>query len=132
MTTYNVRLQGSDGKEYITSFAGLLADLKNELSFEEKRGWTNVTRKLREDVDRLNDIILEEVLVPKAKDAVIEFLKDNPDVQTRSFYDKQWLDILRSHAWYIAQQELEEEGKIVSVSHGRGRNRTWNLKETKL
>lgn len=58
---------------------------------------------------------------------MLQFLKDYPNVCTRNFYHDDWGVGERSLAGYHAQEELELEGKIVSQSHGRGRNRTWRL-----
>jgi len=99
------------------------------MTYDEKYGWTGVTRALREDVNNLRDVILSEILVPKAKDVILQFLKDNPNVETREFCHKDWRFGERNLAWYRAKEELEAEGKIVSESHGRGQNRTWKIKE---
>lgn len=127
--TYKVKLHGSDGKEYVTTYEGLWKDLKQHMTFDEKLGWNGVTKGLREDVTRLRDLLLSEILIPKAKTEVLKFLKENPDVQTRSFYHKAWSHGERINAWYYAKQELEAQGLIVPTSHGAGHNRTWNLKK---
>lgn len=130
MVTYKVKLEGSDGKKYAQTYEGLWDSLKNEMSYEEKWGWNTTTKSLREDVNKVRDLLLSELLIPKAKEAVLAFLKENPDVQTRNFYHKDWKLGLRGSAWYFAQEQLEAEGKFVSESHGKGQNRTWKLKET--
>ena len=100
------------------------------MTWDEKLGWNNVTRTLREDLNKLRDSMLAEILIPKAKIAILEFLKENPNVGTRSFYHKAWLSGERRNAWYYAKQELEAEGKIIATSHGSGKDRTWNIKES--
>jgi len=127
MVEYKIWLQGSDGKSYVIPYSTLWDILKEQMSYDEKFGWNDVTRNLREDVNQIQDTLLREVLIPKAKTAIIEFLKENPNVPTRNFYDKAWSLWRRSNAWYYAKQELEAEGVIVSESHGRGQNRTWKL-----
>lgn len=131
MVEYKVKLEGSDGKSYVISFAGLWKQLKAVMTYDEKQGWNGVTRATRQDLNKLRDLVLLEVLIPKAKEEMLTFLKDNLDVQTRSFYHTAWEFGDRLIAWYKAKQELEAEGRIVSESHGRGQNRTWKLKEVK-
>lgn len=129
MTKYKVELEGSDGKKYVISYEGLWDALKNIMSYEEKTGWNDATRSLREDVNEVSDLLLSELLIPKAKEAILTFLKDNPNVQTRNFYHKDWERGKRSNAWYYAKEQLETGGEIVSESHGKGQNRTWKLRE---
>ena len=130
MVEYKIKLEGSDGKPYVITYGGLWAAFKREaMTYEERMGWTDATRKLREDVNRLSDLVLSEILVPKAREAVLAFLKENPNVETRSFYHKAWQHRERSYAWEKAKEELEAEGRIISKSHGRHQNRTWKLKE---
>jgi len=127
MTKFKVKLEGSDGNSYVITFEGLWRNLKENMTYDEKMGWNDVSRSLREDVNRLRDLLLSEILVPKAKMEMLKFLKENPNVQTKSFYSKAWSHGERINAWYLAQQELEAEGLIISKSQGRGHNRTWNL-----
>ena len=125
-----MKLEGSDGKPYVISYLGLWQVLKEQMNFEEKLGWNKVTKSLREDVTKLRDSMLAEILIPKAKIAILEFLKENPNVGTGSFHHQAWLSGERSNAWYYAKQELEAEGKIIATSHGSGKDRTWNIKES--
>lgn len=129
MVEYKVKLEGSDGGSYVITYEGLWNNLKTAMSYDEKKGWNDVTRALRQDYNKLSDLILSELLVPKAKEAIINFLTEHPNIRTRNFYLKEWLGY-KSIAWYRAQEELEAEGKIVSESHGRGQNRTWKIKES--
>lgn len=128
VVTYNVKLKGSDGNNYVISYEDLKADLDALKSFDEKNGWNNVTRHLREDVNKLEESLLAEILIPKAKQAILEFLKDNPNVKTRAFYHKAWETGYRRNAWDYAKEELEADGIIVSESHGKSKNRTWKIK----
>ena len=128
---YKVKLQGSDGKDYVITYGGLWSTIKSDvMSFDEKLGWDDVTRSLRKDVNALEELIYSELLIPKARIAVKQFLKENPNVETKRFYHEDWKVGKRWSAWYYAKQELELEGIIVSESHGKGRNRTWKLKES--
>lgn len=126
---YKVRVRGADGAEYLLTYQGLWNRLQKCRTFDEKFGWNKVTRAMRKDVNKLRDLFLSEILFPQAKQAILSFLKEHPNVQTRNFHDKKWVG-LRANAWYYAQEQLEAEGKIVSESHGRGKNRTWKLKES--
>lgn len=126
--TYQIKLRGSDGKDYRIAYEGLWDRLQECRGYFEQLGWSNVTRGLRDDVNKLQNILLSEILIPQGKEAILNFLKEKPNVQTRNFHDKKWLG-LRGIAWSYAKEELEAEGKIISVSHGQGKNRTWNIKE---
>ena len=126
---YKVKLEGSDGKSYVITYEGLWQSLKNQMTYEEKTGWNEVTKTLREDSNKLRKILLTEILIPKAREEMIRFLKENPNIETRSFYSKAWQSDERLLAWYHAKEELEREGIIVSESQGRGKNRTWKIKE---
>jgi len=126
---YKVKLVGNDGKNYVITYESLWGQLKECMTYEEKIGWNTVSRSLRKDIDELKDTLLSEILIPKAKTEILKFLKENSNVQTRNFYHKAWNHGERLLAWYHGKEELELEGQIVSVSHGKGKNRTWKLKE---
>lgn len=125
---YQIRLQGSDGKNYLLTYEGLWERLQKCRSYDDVFGWNNVTRRLRDDINDLGDLFRSEILIPQAKQVILSFLQEHPNVQTRHFHDKKWVG-LRGIAWYYAKEQLEAEGQIVFESHGRGKNRTWNIKE---
>ena len=126
MVEYKVRLQGDDGKDYVITFADLLQRLKAQMPFGERIGWNGVTTRLRDDVDKIEECVRKEILTPKLKQAIISFLKEHPDTETRVLNNQAYsLPSLERNAWYYAKEELEEEGKIVSTSQGRGKNRLW-------
>lgn len=126
---YQIKLQGSDGKNYQITYEGLWNRLQECRGHYDKLGWSRVTRSLRDDVNDLKELFLSEILIPQAKQAILTFLKEHPHVETRNFYDKKWCVQLRLVAWYDAKEQLEAEGKIISESHGRGKNRTWSIRE---
>ncbi len=74
--------------------------------------------------------ILTEMLLPFfTKSALLDFVKENKDLNTRrlhSFLNKE--NQVLSRAFWYAKQELEKEGKIESVKQGRGKMRLWRLK----
>ena len=129
MVEYKVKLEGSDGRSYVITYEGLWQALKNQMIYEEKTGWNEVTKTLREDLNKLRKVLLTEILIPKAREEMIRFLKENPNVETRNFCSKAWLFGERLTAWRHAREELELEGIIVSESHGKGKNCTWKIKE---
>ena len=123
--TYKVRLLGSDGQKYLMSFE----ELRSRLLRADPE-WRNAVKILRQDVDELAKIIREEMLIPKMREEIVNFLKSNSDIQTRNFNDQGY--ILKGEkrlAWFRAKELLEAEGVIVSVKQGRGKNRLWKLKE---
>ena len=68
------------------------------------------------------------ILVPMKEYEIVGFLKNQDEVRTR---DLNWIGETRleRYASYKAFEKLQKENRIISVSHGRGRDRTWHLKE---
>ena len=131
MPTYKIKLHGSDGKEYVTTYE----DLKQELGIckalkeiEEKFRWAENQRLvLFQKIDRLtNDII--DVETPRMKLKILSLLKDNPDMRTRQITEKTpWRNKILWGAFQKAFKELQDEGEIIATSHGQGHNRTWRV-----
>jgi len=94
-------------------------------------GWNPVTEKLREDLNRLQDELQTLIFTPKVKGEILQSLKENPNATQRDIAKKinpsnTWiLHIAFWHAW----NELEKSGEIVGCGHGRGKLKTWIVKE---
>jgi len=124
VVTYKVKLQGDDGGDYVITFEGL-ADKLGVVG-----PWNPVTETLRKDLNELANLFVDAILVPKAKDDVIAFLREHPKVETRILNRQGYmLEDLKWRAWLKAKDVLERDGVIVSVKQGRGKNRVWLLKE---
>ena len=125
--TYRVRLLGSDGQEYIMSFEELRSIL-----LRDDPEWKNAVKILRQDVNELAEIIREEMRIPKMREEIVSFLKNNANIETCNFNKRgnMWTGEKR-WAWFKAKELLEAEGVIVSVKQGRGKNRLWKLKEAR-
>lgn len=126
MGEYKVKLQGPKKADYVITYKGLQEQLEATRDSMERIGWNQVTRSLREDVNQVRDEIVE-FLIPLLKEKIVSFLKENPDVKTRNFKPNE--SGLKRIAWFYAKDELEKEGVLISTSHGKGRNRTWNLNQ---
>lgn len=124
MVEYKVKLEGPNGTSYVITYKGLREQLDATRDFMERIGWNQVTRSLREDVNDVRDEVTK-LLVPMMKEKIVAFLKENPDIKTRNFNPNK--HGLKRLAWWYAKDELEESRVIVSTSHGKGKNRTWNL-----
>lgn len=116
---YNVRLQGSDGKEYIISYDSL----KFKVGFYEL---SSSIRDMHYEIMKLRDIIVKRLLVPEMEDFIVTILKENPNLKTRELNSKMPYETLKQLAWYQAFDKLKDEGRIVGTSHGKGQNRTWS------
>lgn len=134
VTTYKVRLKGSDGKEYVTTFEGLKQDLgicKALKEIEEKFRWADNQRQvLFQRIDRLtNDLI--DLIIPSMKTKIYSLLAVHPDMRTRQITEKTpWGNKILWGAFQKAFKELQDKGSIIGTSHGAGHNRTWRIKET--
>lgn len=117
---YNVRLQGSDGKDYIISYEGL----KQKLGLCET---DSSIRSIRREVNRFQEAFIENTLVPKMEDKIVTIIKENPEIQTRNLNRKMPSKSMEQIAWYQAFNKLKDERRIIGTSHGRGQNRTWHL-----
>lgn len=74
----------------------------------------------------LQEMLLEKLLIPEQKEAIIKFLSQHPKGVKTSII-KRWEHNAYDKAWNIALERLVDEDKVTSVSHGRGRQRTWHL-----
>lgn len=131
MTTYKIRLQGSDGKEYITTYDDLKQDLGICKALEEIRQnskWAQHQRDvLFRQIDRLTKDIID-VETPRMKGLILGLLTDNPDMRTRQITEKTpWQNKILWGAFERAFKELQESGEIIGTSHGAGHNRTWRI-----
>jgi len=89
--------------------------------------WNPVTVNLRKDVRELQTFVTE-LLLPEAREAVIQLVRENPDILTRNLNATgKWHKRLYWSAWWTARKQLEDEKVLVPTSHGRGRDKTWNL-----
>jgi hypothetical protein len=108
---YQVWLGGSDGKNYLVSYAGL----QNALGIcELVRRLEDLTREVRSRLE-----VLEK---PQRKERVLTLLKDG------SAHTWGWLVRRVPDLKLWDREELSNEGKIVSEWHGKVR--VWKLKET--
>ena len=138
-TTYKIILQGSDGKQYHID----LSDSSNVEWFRQKIGICKLKAEIQAEIEGLDKRIdymqkrqeeivkvVTEMLLPFfTKGAILDFLKENKDVNTRHFHDflNRKNGVLDRAFWY-AKQKLEEEGKIESIKQGRGKLRLWRVK----
>jgi len=80
--------------------------------------------------------VVTEMLLPFfTKGAILDFVKDNKNLDTRQFHaflnkDKE-NQVLTRAFWYV-KDKLEEEGKIESIKQGRGKPRLWRLKPNEV
>ena len=83
-------------------------------------------------VNTLEDSLINEVFIPIAKGMIRNFLRENPDARTGqvtdNFYGKKHSQFL-VNALDKAFSLLEQTGEIIATSHGKGKQRTWKLKE---
>ena len=93
-----------------------------------------MARYLNERIDRLWQFVNElegEIVKPLTENArldILHRLKETPGIRTRKI-NWEGESRLARFAYYQAFEQLKDEGKIVSKSHGRGHDRTWRLKE---
>lgn len=131
MTTYRIRLLGSDGTEYAITYDNLKQDLgicKALKEIAEKFAWAESQRLvLFQQIDRLTKDIID-VETPRMKGLILSLLKDNPDIRTRQITEKTpWQNKILWGAFERAFKELQDSGEIIGTSHGQGRNRTWRV-----
>lgn len=131
MAEKKVRLQDTDGVEYVISYEGLkqaMGICKALKEIAEKFRWAENQRVvLFQRIDRLtNDII--DVETPRMKLKILSLLTDNPDMRTRQITEKTpWQNKILWGAFERAFKELQDEGEIIATSHGQGHNRTWRV-----
>lgn len=131
-TTYKVRLYGSDGNDYVTTFEGLKQDLgicKALKEIEEKFRWADNQRQvLFQRIDRLTKDLID-LTTPSMKTKIISLLAVHPDMRTRQITEKTpWQNKILWEAFNKAFKELQDSGEIIGTSHGAGHNRTWRIK----
>jgi len=89
-------------------------------------------------IDHLNSRVIQleaalrkEVLIPKAKTAIIEYLKMHPDSRPSAVLDS--LRVEKDFLWNVslakAWDELEKQRLIEGKSPIKGRPRLWRVKE---
>ena len=102
---------------------------KRDLGINELERYKNV---LFTRINTLEDSLIDDIFIPLAKDIIKNFLMENPDARTSqitdSFYGKGYSNLL-TIALNRAFNLLEQTGEIIATSHGRGKQRTWKLKE---
>lgn len=131
MTTFKIRLEGSDGKVYVETYQSLkqrLGICKLQDLLSKKANWAQKERDvLFQQIDRLtNDIIDTEL--PRMKWKIMDLLKENPDIRTRQITEKTpWQNKILWRAFQRAFKELQDAGEIIGTSHGAGHNRTWRV-----
>ena len=105
---------------------------KRDLGINELDHYKDILFKRLND---LEDALVEEIFVPIAKDIIKKYLKEKTDAKTReitdSFYGKNYSNF-QFAAMHKAFNRLEKSGEIIATSHGRGKQRTWKLKEVSL
>lgn len=131
MTTYKIRLFGSDGKEYFTTFDNMKQELGICKALEEiaqKFRWAENQRNiLFQRVDRLTRDIID-LETPRMKLKILSLLIDNPDITTRQINKwTPWQNEILWGAFQRAFKELQDDGEIIATSHGQGHNRTWRV-----
>ena len=82
-------------------------------------------------VIQLEDTLQKEVLIPKAKTAIIKYLKIHPDSRPSAVTDS--LHVEKDFLWNVslakAWDELEKQRLIEGKSPIKGRPRLWRVKE---
>jgi hypothetical protein len=120
-------LLGKEGNT--TRFKESFEDAKRDLGINELEHYNNILFKR---INNLEDSVINDIFLEKAKEIIKKFLRDNPDVQTgqitNSFYGKGYSNFLKI-ALDRAFNLLEATGEIVATSQGRGKQRTWRIKE---
>ena len=74
--------------------------------------------------------IVTEMLLPFfTKKAILDFVKENKNLNTRQFHAflHKENQVLTRAFWY-AKDKLEEQGEIESIKQGRGKPRLWRVK----
>ena len=122
---YKVRLIGSDGKEYTITYEGL----KEVLGIERLNGSIDFLYKKREQIE---DVLLNNLLIPRMEKAIVNLVQDNPEIKTREINGKCPTNYLEGYAWYKAFEKLENEKQILATSHGSGHDRTWRVNEKEV
>lgn len=82
---------------------------------------------IENDMKKMSDLFRDLVLVPHQKEKLLEWLKDHPDLKGSEI--RTCNNDIMTIAWNIAFRELIKEGKVIPTSHGRGRERTWRVKD---
>jgi len=114
-----VRLIDEDGAAYRTT-----------MTWEEIRDLLYLVKWLKRRVEELEDYLISE-RIETAKREILEFLRENPNVETRKLNKFLYLKNYRFEwqAFSRAFEALVAEGIVESVSQGRGKNRLWRIKK---
>lgn len=129
--TYKVRLEGSDGKFYVMTYANLRQELgvyKLEEMFLSHARWSeHIKDTVFARINKLTQDLID-IETPKMKARILNLLRDHPHTKTRDITCKnQWTNRILWGAFAQAFKELHEEGGILPTSHGQGHDRTWTV-----
>ncbi|RLC33317.1 hypothetical protein DRH14_05085 [Candidatus Shapirobacteria bacterium] len=121
-----VRLIDEDGTEY-----------RSIITWEEITDLLHLVKWLKEKVSQISFSLkqLEDYLISQrietAKQEILEFLRENPNIETRKLNKFLYLKNYRFEwqAFSRAFEALVAEGIVESVSQGRGKNRLWKIKK---
>ncbi len=93
--------------------------------------WNPVTVRLRTDLDKLSedlrDAFFDGIMETRIR-ANLKTYPDSTNKQIMSVCFRQG-NILLWHSFYFVWQRLEKTGEIVGTGHGRGKSKTWRLKQ---
>lgn len=80
---------------------------------------------------RLNHLENEVIAIhtPSMERQILAIIKEQPDIQTRELMNHAPNKRFQRRAYYNAFDNLQSNGRIVAVSHGKGKNRTWRINE---
>jgi len=124
---YEVRIRGSNGKEYTISFDGLRERLLRPLRDSVDERFEHVYTRLGE----IEQFIMDFQLVPPMEERILNLIRGKPNIKTREINAVAPSERLHNWAWHKAFQKLKEEKppRIIGTTQGRGRNRTWKVDE---
>ena len=111
-------------KDSQKQFMETFEDAKKHLGIEDLDSRVSYAiNKLMELMDEI-----DKLLKPQACEFVLNLIRENPNINTRKLTDYFMGKGRLTNALYHAFDDLQESGKIVSESHGKGHPRTWRLR----
>jgi len=129
---YTVQLR-KDGQDYTIPFKAFSDSIKQTLPHDITILSCDI-RMLMERLNKIERILSKYILVPAMQQKILSYLKTHPNVPTRIFMKQvqptsEYYGTLEKLAWFEAKAQLEADGQIISQIQGKGKNRTWTLKD---
>lgn len=95
------------------------------------QGWNPVTEMLRKELDKLEEDLRDAFFDGIIETRIRAHLKTYPDSTNKQIQSVCFRkdNNLLWHSFYFVWQQLEKHGAIVETGHGRGKPKTWRLKQ---